>query len=58
MGATHSKKIKMSSIDPFDGTINPDNHLDVYKTQMYVQDVDDSTYCHYFPITLKGIVQK
>jgi len=24
---------------------------------MYVQDVDDAAYCHYFSATLKGVVQ-
>jgi len=35
-----------------------DDHLDVYKGQMYVQDVDDATCCRYFLATLKGIAQK
>ena len=29
----------MPSVDLFDGTTDPDNHLDVYKAQMYIQDV-------------------
>ena len=45
----------MPSVDLFDGTTDPDDHLDVYKAQMYVQDVDDATCCRYFPATLKGI---
>ena len=48
----------MLTIDPFDGATKPNDHLDVYKAQMYIQDVDDITYCHYFPATLKGIAQK
>ena len=30
-------------------------HLGVYKAQMYIQDVDDTAYCRYFPATLKGV---
>ena len=48
----------MPSIELFDGTTNPDDHLDVYKVQMYVQDVDDATCCLYFSVSLKGIAQK
>jgi len=48
----------MSSVDLFDGTTDPNDHLDVYKAQMHVQDVDDATCCRYFPATLKGIAQK
>jgi len=32
-----------------------EQHLGVYKAQMYVQDVDDAAYCPYFPVTLKGV---
>ena len=48
----------MPSVDLFDGTTDPDDHLDVYKAQMYVQDVDDVTCCRYFLATLKGIAQR
>ena len=51
-------KVKMPSIELFDGTTDPDDHSDIYKAQMYVQDVHDATYCRYFPVTLKGIAQK
>jgi len=49
------KKVRMPTIDPFYGTTNPKDHLDVYKAQMYVHDVDDATCYHYFPATLKRI---
>ena len=51
-------KVKMPSIELFDGTTDPDDHLDVYKEQMYVQDVDNVTCCRYFLATLKGTAQK
>ena len=34
--APHLSKVKMSSVDLFDGTTNPDDHLDVDKAQIYV----------------------
>ena len=51
-------KVKLSTIDPFDGSRDPDAHLSVYKHQMYVQAVDDATLCKNFPATLKGVAQK
>ena len=56
--APRLSKVKVPSVDLFDGTTDPDDHLDVYKAQMYVQDVDDATCYRYFPATLKGIAQK
>jgi len=53
--APHPKKFKMLSVEPFDGATNPDDHLDVYKAQMYVLDVDDVISCRYFPTTLRGM---
>ena len=48
----------MSFVESFNGTINPNDQLDVYKVHMHVQCVDDATYCHYFQATLKGITHK
>jgi len=48
----------MPSVDLFDRSTDPDDHLDVYKAQVCVQDVDDVMCCRYFPPTLKGISQK
>jgi len=56
--APRLSKVKMPSIELFDETTDLDDHLDVYKVQMYVQDMDDPTCCRYFPATLKGIAQK
>ena len=48
----------MSSVELFDETTDPYDHLDVYKAEMYVQDMDDATCYRYFRATLKGIAQK
>ena len=42
MEAPRLKKVKMPSVELFDGATDPEDHLDVYKVQMYVQDRDDS----------------
>jgi len=47
----------MPTVDLYDGTTDPEEHLGVYKLQMYVQDMNDMAYCHYFPATLKGVAQ-
>ena len=48
----------MPTINSFDGITDLDDHLDVCKAHMYVQDIDDATYCSYFLATLKGIARK
>jgi len=45
----------MPTIDPYDGTMDPEEHLGKYNAHMYVQDVDDAMYYRYFPATLKGV---
>lgn len=47
----------MPIVDLYDATIDPEEHLGVYKAQMYIQDVDDDTYCRYFLATMKGVAQ-
>ena len=58
MAAPRLTKVKAPTIDAFDGTTDPDDHLSAYKHLMYVQGVDDATWCRYFPATLKRIAQK
>jgi len=58
MEASHPKKVKMPSVEPFDETTDLDDHLDVYKAQMHVQDMENAMCCRYFHVTLGGIVQK
>ena len=38
----------MLAIGPFDGAINPDDNVDIYKVQIYIQDVEAMTCCRYF----------
>lgn len=45
----------MSTVDLYDGNTDPEEHLGLYKAHMYVQDVDDATYCRYFPATLEEV---
>ncbi|XP_010667376.1 uncharacterized protein LOC104884429 [Beta vulgaris subsp. vulgaris] len=58
MEAPPFPKVKLPIIDPFDGIIDPDDHLSAYKHQMYVQAMDDATWCKNFPATLKGVAKK
>ena len=39
------EKVKIPTGDLYDGTTDPEEHLGIYKAQMYVQDVDDVSYC-------------
>ena len=55
MEASHPKKVKMPTTDPFDGTIDPDDYLDVYEEQIYIYDVNDVTCYQFFLATLKEI---
>jgi len=36
INAPHYRKVKMPTMDLYDGTTDPEEHLGVYKTQMYV----------------------
>ena len=47
----------MLTVDLYDRTTDPEVYLEVYKVQVYVQDVDDATCCCYFPAILKGVAQ-
>jgi len=49
------RKVEKPTMGLYDGTTDLEEHLGVYKAQMYVQDVDDSAYCRYFPATLKEV---
>ena len=48
-------KVKMPTLDLYDGTVDPEEHMGVHKEQMYVQDVDDAAYYCHFPATLKRV---
>jgi len=47
----------MPTLELYDRTIGHKEHLGVYKTQMYIQDMDDVVYYGYFAATLKGVAQ-
>ena len=53
----HYGKVKMPTLNLYDGAADPEEHLGVYKAHIYLQDVDDVTYCCYFPATIKGVEQ-
>ena len=42
MEAPHPDKVEMPSIEPFDVTADPNNHLHVYVVHTYVQDMEDA----------------
>ncbi|XP_030926626.1 uncharacterized protein LOC115953230 [Quercus lobata] len=47
-------KFKMPSLDSYDGTRDPFNHIATFKTTMHLQGVPDEIMCKAFPTTLKG----
>ena len=49
-----SPKFKMLSLDSFDGTRDPFDHIATFKTTMHLQGVLDEIMCRAFPTTLKG----
>ena len=46
-------KFRMPSLENFDGTKDPLDHLESFKTMMCLQGVPDEIMCHTFPTTLK-----
>ena len=47
-------KFKMPSLDSYDGTRNPFDHIVTFKITMHLQRVLDEIMCKAFPTTLKG----
>ena len=47
-------KFKIPSLDSYDGTRDPCNHIATFKTTMHLQGVSDEIMCRAFPTTLKG----
>ena len=50
-------KFKMPSLDSYDGTRDPFNHIVTFKVTMHLQGVPDEIMCRVFPTTLKGSAQ-
>ena len=47
-------KFKMPSLDSYNGTCNPCDHIATFKTTMHLQGVPNEIMCRAFPTTLKG----
>ena len=47
-------KFKMPSLDSYNGTCEPFDHIATFKTMMHLQEVPDEIMCRAFPTTLKG----
>ena len=50
-------KFKMPSLDSYDGTCDPFDHIATFKTTMHLQRVLDEIMCRTFPTTLKGLAR-
>ncbi|XP_030936508.1 uncharacterized protein LOC115961720 [Quercus lobata] len=51
------QKFHMPQIESYDGAKDPLNHLESFKTLMYLQGVADKIMCKAFPTTLRGPVR-
>ncbi|RDX60307.1 hypothetical protein CR513_61562, partial [Mucuna pruriens] len=51
---TPSKK----SVEPFDGSLDPQAHLQAFQAQMYISEGDDRLSCKLFPGTLRGVAMQ
>ena len=47
-------KFKMPSLDSYDGTRDPFDHIATFKTTMHLQGIPEEIICRAFPTTLKG----
>ena len=50
-------KFKIPSLDSYDGTYDPCDHIAAFKTTMHLQGVLDEIMCRVFPTTLKGLAR-
>ena len=48
-------KFQMPSLETYDGTKDPLNHLESFKTLMHLLGVIDKIMCRAFPTTMKGL---
>jgi len=54
MGAPLLDKWKGFNTDRYDGTTDPDEHMDAYATRMSLYMIADAVLCRVFPTSLKG----
>ncbi|XP_058202884.1 uncharacterized protein LOC131317343 [Rhododendron vialii] len=54
MGLPLPRKFKMLQLETFNGSMDPLDHLETYKSLMHLQAVPDEVMCRAFPVTLKG----
>ena len=47
----------MPTLDSYDGTRDPCDHITTFKTTMHLQGILDKIICRAFPITLKGLAR-
>ena len=50
-------KFRMPQVESYDGSKDPLDHLESFKTLMHLQGVADEIMCRAFPITLKGPIR-
>ena len=48
------EKWKGFNLDRYNGSTNPDEHMDAYTTHMSLYTSDDAVLCRVFPTSLKG----
>ncbi|XP_058185735.1 uncharacterized protein LOC131302961 [Rhododendron vialii] len=48
------RKFKMPQLETFNGSTDPLDHLETYKSLMHLQAVPNEVMCRAFPVTLKG----
>ncbi|XP_010251356.1 PREDICTED: uncharacterized protein LOC104593299 [Nelumbo nucifera] len=52
-----SKDFKMPPLDKYDGSFDPNDHVDSFQSQMHLVGVDESCMCVAFSTTFKGVVR-
>ena len=45
---------KLPNLKTYNGTTDPDNHIDTYEWTMTLLKLDERFWCKYFPTTLDG----
>ena len=50
-------KFWMLQVEAYDGSWDPLNHLESFKTLMHLHGVSDEIMCRVFPTTLKGLAR-